>query len=163
MNEASPSGPPGPTPAHEQLLTKVGDWKVQCTYFWGGQPMTVEGSDKVEALGGFWTLGRFYCDTGPVQIHGLGTAGFDPERSKYIGTWQDSTNPYHYYFEGVLEDDGKRLVMTGDNIDPMSGNLVRYRSVETFHDADNRMLELYVEQTPGEEIQILEYEYQRKS
>ncbi len=162
MNEQNP-GPPPPTPQHARLLEKVGEWKVQCTYFWGAEPMAVDGSDRVEALGPFWTLGHFECDTGPVTIHGLATTGYDPEKEKFVGTWQDSTNPFHYYFEGRFDESGKRLEMTGDNIDPMSGALVKYRSVETFHDADNRMLELFVEHQSGEEMQVLEYEYSRKS
>ncbi|MCA8961742.1 MAG: DUF1579 family protein [Planctomycetes bacterium] len=159
----SDGGPLQPGREHEKLLTKVGEWTVQCTYFWGEEPMTVEGSDRVEALGGFWTLGHFECDTGAIAIRGLATTGFDPEKQRFVGTWQDSTNPYHYYFEGRFDAAGKRLEMVGDNIDPMSGLLVKYRSVETFHDDDNRMLELYVESPTGDEIQVLEYEYTRKS
>ena len=162
MSQKTP-GPPIPTAEHRRLLKKVGEWAVQCTYFWGAQPMTVTGSDRLEALGGFWTVGHFKCDTGPVTIHGLSTSGYDPEKERFVGTWQDSTNPFHYYFEGGFDETGKRLEMEGDNIDPLSGNLVKYRSVETFHDDDNRMLELYVENTTGEEMQVLEYEYKRKS
>ena len=54
MSQKTP-GPPIPTAEHRRLLKKVGEWAVQCTYFWGAQPMTVTGSDRLEALGGFWT------------------------------------------------------------------------------------------------------------
>ena len=50
--------------------------------------------------------------------------------------------------------------MTGENIDPMSGHLVTYRSLERI-DADERSLELFVEYDEDNKIKILEYAYTR--
>jgi len=92
-------------------------------------------------------------------IRGLATTGFDPTKNKFVGTWQDSSNPFFYYFEGELDAEGV-LTMTGENADPMSGAIVMYRSVEKLA-KDERTLELYIEYSKDKIIKILEYEYTR--
>ncbi|MCA8956772.1 MAG: DUF1579 family protein [Planctomycetes bacterium] len=160
MAENTP-GPPPPSEHHQRLHDKVGVWDVDCRYFMdpGGDPIAAAGTDEVEALGAFWTTARFRCQVMGNTISGLATTGYDPVRGKYIGTWQDSATPYFYYFEGDMDEDGA-LVMVGENVDPMSGQLATYRSVERC-DGDTRSLELFIEVAPGREVQILEYRYKR--
>jgi Protein of unknown function (DUF1579) len=157
----NPTGLPGPTEQHEALLEKVGEWNVRCKYFMNPAepPIEADGTDRVEAIGPFWTKGQFHCDVMGNVITGLATTGFDPKKGKYVSTWQDSSNPFFYYFEGTINDDDE-LVMEGDNIDPMSGNLVKYRSVEKLG-KDTRKLELFIEYSEDSVIKILEYDYTR--
>ena len=85
--------PNGPTEQHEQLMKKVGSWKVACQYFLGGETVTADGTDRQESLGAFWTVGHFRCEMMGTEILGLATTGFDPVTGKYTGTWQDSATP----------------------------------------------------------------------
>jgi hypothetical protein len=153
--------PLGATDEHARLLERVGVWKVACKYFMNpaDEPIEAEGSDRVQALGPYWTSSAFHCDVMGSPIEGLATMGFDPGKQKYVSTWQDSSNPYFYYYEGTWDDEGK-LVMEGDNIDPMTGKLVKYRSVETLS-RDERTLELFIDYGKGQLRQILEYDYTR--
>jgi hypothetical protein len=157
----NPAGIPKPSEQHEKLLEKVGEWKVACKYFMNPAeaPIEAEGTDHVEAIGSFWTTGVFSCEVMGNPIKGLATTGYDPKKGKYVSTWQDSSNPYFFYFEGDVTQEGE-LVMEGDNFDPMSGNVVKYRSVEKIG-KDERTLELFIEYSKDNIIKILEYEYTR--
>ena len=72
---------------------------------------------------------------------------------------QDSATPYFYYFEGGIDDAG-RLVMEGENYDPVSHETATYRSIETLGD-DKRTLSLFIVRPESEPIQVLEYTYTR--
>jgi len=152
------------SPQHDRLLAKVGTWDVNCSYYMGPDCEALEapGVDVVEAVGAFWTVGHFSCELPGTHIVGRATLGYDPERQKYVSTWFDSANPFLYYFEGQLSADGNKLEMTGDNIDPTTRNLVKYRSVETRIDDNTRTLQLFVEFETDHEIQILQYRYTRR-
>lgn len=160
MTNDQPS-PPGPSEQHELLLAKVGEWNVACKYYMNPSdpPIEADGTDSVTSIGSYWTAGQFSCEMMGTHIRGLATTGYDPRKGKFVGTWQDSSNPYHYYFEGDLTEDGT-LEMVGQNRDPMSGDLVTYRSVETIG-ADSRKLELFVEYSEDNVLKILEYDYTR--
>lgn len=152
------------SPQHELLLRKVGEWEVECAYFVSPdeEPLRVTGKDRVEAIGEYWTEGHFEVNISGLEVKGRAITGYDPERNCFLGTWCDSSNPYLYLFEGQLHDDGVTLEMEGDNIDPHSRQLVKYRSVEVLGD-DERKLSLFLEAKPNQEIQILEYTYRRRS
>lgn len=151
---------PSKDPLAEILAAKAGNWNVRCRYFMtpNQPPIEADGTDTVEAMGSTWILARFRCSLMGSEIRGLATTGFDPFKKKFVGTWQDSSSPYFYYFEGRLEDGV--LTMEGDNTDPMSGNLVKYRSVETLGEKQ-RKLELFIDPTEGDPIKILEYDFTR--
>ena len=168
MSDTTPSKPPAPGvpapgPEHQFLLKKVGEWEVDCSYFMSGDDaVEAKGADRVEAVGGYWTVGHFEVELYGKQISGRAVTGYDPEKMAYIGSWHDSATPFFYYFEGQYDEIEKTLRMEGDNTDPMTGNLVTYRSVEEFVDDDTRRFTLSVETTPGVETPILRYEYRRK-
>ena len=160
MGETSPN-PLTPTEQHKKLLEKVGDWRVECLYFTNpeGEPITAEGVDHVEAIGSFWTTGTFSCNLVGNPIQGLATTGYDPRKKKFISTWQDSSTPFFYYFEGGFADDGA-LVMEGENADPMTSKLVTYKSIENLG-LNERKLRLFIEIPDAEPLKILEYRYTR--
>ena len=155
----TPSIPHGPTDQHEQMMNKVGEWKVACQYFLGGETVAAEGVELVEALGPYWTVGHFRCEMMGTEIAGVSTSGFDPAKGKYTGTWQDSATPYFYYFEGGIDEDG-RLVMEGENYDPITSSTATYRSIQTLG-KDQRTLELYSIKPETDPFQVLEYTYTR--
>jgi hypothetical protein len=150
-----------PSEHHELLHKKIGNWKVKCHYFMapGGEPIVAEGTDRVEALGPFWTVGHFDCVVVGKAIKGRSTTGYNPVSGNYVGTWQDSSTPFLYAFEGGFDEEG-RLAMEGEGIDPSRGKLAIYRSVEELGD-DERKLQLFVDQPTGAPFQVLEYFYTR--
>lgn len=161
MNEATGNQP---SPQHELLLRKVGVWDVQCSYFVAPDedPLRVEGIDRVQAIGQYWTESHFEVTISGFEVSGRAISGYDPERNCFVGSWCDSSNPYLYLYEGQLHDDGETLELSGDNIDPHTRQLVKYRSVELIRD-DERRLSLFLEAKSNQEIKIFEYNYSRRS
>ena len=151
-----------PSPEHEKLQSKIGVWDVDCFYSMNlPEPVQAKGRETIEALGAFWTVGRFEVELHGSSILGRSTLGWDPHKLAYIGTWMDSATPFFYYFEGHFDEAGTVLKLEGDNTDPISKNLVLYRSEEEYSDNDHRVLSLFVESKPGFETQLLRYEYTR--
>ena len=153
-----------PGPEHEFLAKKVGVWDIECEYFFdpSSEPMRATGVDTVEAMGPYWIIARSEFDLPGLKLSGVACTGFDPTVRMYRGTWFDSATPYLYNFEGMVDPEKRLLEMTGENIDPSSGELVMYRSKELYGGPDDRIFELLVEGSPGMETQILRYEYTRR-
>ena len=55
------TGPYAPDPHHLWLQRRVGVWDVECEYCMEptAEPIRVYGTDTVEAVGPFWTVGNF--------------------------------------------------------------------------------------------------------
>ncbi|MHC4934981.1 MAG: DUF1579 family protein [Planctomycetota bacterium] len=157
--------PYAPSPEHEFLQRKVGVWDIECEYFFDptSDPMKAAGVDTVEAIGLYWVQARSEFELpGEVILRGVALTGFDPVVRMYQGTWVDSATPFLYTFEGNYDAERDLLELTGENIDPATGELVTYRSKEYYGGADARIFELMVEAEPGLETQILRYEYTRR-
>lgn len=152
-----------PTPQHRWLQRLVGEWEVTCSYYTipGDEPIVVSGSESVEALGDFWIVGRFQADMLGTEIMGQSVAGYDPVRKLFVGSWKDNYTPFHYTFEGTLNDDETELFLTGDNYDPMRQRVSTYQSCTEYIGEAERVLTLSV-LVEEEDIPILEYRYLRK-
>ncbi len=152
-----------PTPQHRWLQRLVGDWEVTCSYYTipGEDPIVVPGKESVEALGDFWIVGHFEADMLGTPIVGQSMAGYDPVRQLFVGSWKDNYTPFHYTFEGKLNDDESELFLTGDNYDPMRQRISTYQSCTEYIGDSERVLTLSV-LVDGEDVPILEYRYVRK-
>src|SRR5688500_4131390 len=85
---------PAPVKEHEWLKQFVGEWQsdVEITMEPGKPPMKGKGTERTRMLGGFWVVGE---GTGemegmPAPMTSRLTLGYDPQKSKYVGTWVDS-------------------------------------------------------------------------
>ena len=158
-------GPPFKTsPQHDFLALQEGDWDVQCAYSMGpdADPIEVPGSEKAEMIGPFWLVTRFEADLLGTPMCGQASFGYDPVKKVFVGTWKDSSIPFHYTFEGFLDDDQKVLKMSGENYDPMRGLPAIYRTTTEYLSNDEKRMTLTVELDSGETNQILQYHYRRK-
>lgn len=148
-----------PSREHNLLQQYVGDWDVECEYFFGSEdtPIQIQGKETVEALGEFWIIGRFEADILGQMLIGQSVRGYDPVKEKFIETWKDSATPFLYAFEGDLDKDGTRLTMKGKNYDPVRQWRAPYTGKIEFHGKDKRILTLSVETIDGDEVRILRY------
>jgi hypothetical protein len=90
------------------------------------------------------------------------TMGFDPNKGKWISIWVDNGQPFMFYFEGDLYEEGGALEMTGEAPSPIAGQNTTYRSVETRIGPDERTMEMYVTLPTGDEMQMFAYTYTRE-
>ncbi len=153
-----------PGPEHEFLAKRTGIWDIECEYFFdpSSDPMRGSGVDTIESLGSYWSVARSKFDLPGIQLTGCASIGFDPVIKMYRSTWFDTATPFLYVFEGMYDDERRVLEMTGENVDPATGDLVQYRSKELYGGPDDRIFELLVESSPGLETQILRYVYTRR-
>lgn len=158
------SQPYDPGPEHEFLQKRVGVWDIQCEYFFdpSDDPMRGSGVDTIESLGAYWSVGNSKFELPGTQLIGRSSIGYDPVIKMFRSTWFDSATPFLYVFEGMYDEERRLLEMTGENIDPATGELVMYRSKELYGGPNDRIFELLVESSPGLETQILRYEYTRR-
>ena len=152
-----------PSSEHDWLKKNNGHWSVECAYFMapGADPIEVEGSEANEMLGDFWCVGNFEADMLGTPMIGQSSLGYDPVKKRFVSTWKDSSTPFHYTFEGEINEDGKGITFTGENFDPIRQCSALYRSRIEFLSDDEKILNLSVE-SEGSEIPILEYRYKRK-
>ncbi|QEF98424.1 hypothetical protein Mal15_24760 [Stieleria maiorica] len=76
-------------------------------------------------LGGNWVESKF--ESGPYK--GRGMSGYDPIKKKYIGTWANNMSPYLAVMEGTYDEAKHELTMVFDDIDPMTNEPVKMKSV----------------------------------
>lgn len=152
-----------PTPEHKWLARHMGEWDVKCAYYTipGEDPLEVEGHETMEVLGDFWVVGKFEADMLGTPVIGQAVTGYDPVKKLFVGTWKDNYTPFHYTFEGELNDDKTELFLTGENYDPMRQRVSTYQSCTEYIGESERVLTLSVV-VDGENIPILEYRYKRK-
>ncbi|MCC6494612.1 MAG: DUF1579 domain-containing protein [Pirellulales bacterium] len=142
---------PAPQKEHQWLQKFVGQWNTKTEITLPGQdPMTVEGTESVKSLGGFWIVADLKCDLGDQQMHGIMTVGYDPQSEKYIGTWIDSMGSHLWKYEGDVDESGKKLILNSEGPCPMKGGqMAKMRDVVEFHDDDTRTLTSYAQDDDG--------------
>ncbi len=155
-------GLPEPTAEHRRLLENVGNWNVECEFYWDpSAPLLTRAKERVERLGEFWTVSSFECDIMGRTLHGSATVGYDPAKKKWVSTWIDSFNPSLFVFEGTSDASGAVLTFSGKGPDPQSGRLTTWRSVEKRLAPDRRQFDLYMTLPDGKEMHLFQYRYTR--
>ncbi len=153
----------GESDEHSLIHRKKGTWKVQCSYFMGGDanPIEVEGKETGTMLGQLWCNSHFEADMMGSIISGNGSLGYDPVKKKYIFTWNDSTAPFLYLFEGDFDPETNILDLSGENYDPVRQCNALYRSRIEFKGDNEHSVELSIDVPEGLPIKVLRYQFTR--
>jgi hypothetical protein len=153
----------GASDEHSLIHRKKGNWKVHCCYFMGGDtnPIEVEGTENGTMLGDLWCNSHFEADMMGSPISGNGSLGYDPVKKKYIFTWNDSTAPFLYLFEGDFDSESNVLDLAGENYDPVRQCSAIYRSRIEFKGENEHTVELNIEVPEGLPIKVLHYQFTR--
>ena len=135
---------PQPGPEHEMLKKDVGTWDATVEMFMApGAPATVsKGTETVSMMGGFWQLSEFRSEMMGQPFEGRGTAGYDPAKKKYVGTWVDTMTPGYYTSEGTYDAATKTLTGFMEGPDP-SGQVTKTKETTEWKDADNRVFTMF--------------------
>jgi hypothetical protein len=153
----------GASDAHSLIHRKKGAWKVNCCYFMGGDanPIEVEGTETGTMLGQLWCNSHFEADMMGSLISGNGSLGYDPVKKKYIFTWNDSTTPFLYFFEGDFDSETNILDLSGENYDPVRECSALYRSRIEFKGENEHVVELSIDVPEDLPMKVLRYHYTR--
>jgi len=130
---------------HKHLGNLNGRWKTTGQMMNPGQP-PIAMSGTMEAS---WILGGRYLQevhTGNFMgqaFEGRSLDGYDNMAHQYFSTWVDNMGTGVMVFRGSCDDPCKVLTETAEGPDPMTGKVVKTKSVTTFVDPDTYRFEMY--------------------
>jgi len=149
---------------HQWLRRLVGNWVSQ-----GEATPVPEGSETHRLtetgrpVGDLWVIleGRGEMpECGPT--HTVMTLGYDPARSRFVGSWIGSMLANLWVYEGELDAAGNVLTLSAEGPsfhDP--GKTARYRDVIELRGDDHRVLTSQVQGEDGAWTQFMELHYRR--
>ncbi|HOF42172.1 MAG TPA: DUF1579 domain-containing protein [Candidatus Hydrogenedentes bacterium] len=158
--EAMMAEMPKPTAEHEWLKQLVGEWETEATITMGpgAEPITHTGTETVEAIGGFWVMGRNegICTLDGSPFTGIMTLGYDPAKEKYVGTWVDSMNSHLWTYEGTVDAAGKTLTLETEGMSPANPEeTCKFRDVMELKGRDERVFTSSFEGPDGEWMKMV--------
>lgn len=155
-----------PQKQHEWLKRLVGEWtlETEAPAEPGGEPEKLTGVESVRMLGDIWVV---FEGRGQMPGGGEGTTlmtlGYDPQKGRFVGTWQGSMMANLWVYDGELDAAERELRL--DSEGPSfsgDGTLDKYRdSIEMVSD-DHRVLRSHVLGADGQWNHFMTAHYHRK-
>src|SRR3546814_6080137 len=149
-----------PQAEHGFLEKLVGTGEVTSKEMGEGEPWT----EVVRSLHGLWVIAE-----GNGQMPGGGdastvmTLGYDPDRSRYVGTWIGSMMNHLWVYEGEVSADGTTLSLYASGPDfENPGKTGEYREQIVIQEDDHRIFNSSHRQTEGHWKQLMEVHNRRE-
>ncbi len=118
----------------------------------------------MRSLGGLWILAE-----GQGEMPGGGratmmmTLGYDPQKSRYVGTWVGSMMTHLWVYDGSLDAAGRMLALDAEGPSMAGdGKMAHYRDVIEFKSDDHRVLTSHVRGQDGTWQAFMTAHYRRK-
>ena len=148
---------------HKWLQQMAGNWAYKCEVLMGPDkpPMKSSGTEVVRAIGDYWILAEGH---GPMPegepATMVITAGYDPDKKKFVATWFWSMMTKLWVYEcskegNTLNMDAEGPSMSGD------GTMAMYRDSMEIIDADNRTFRSQMRNPDGSWMQFMTMHYRR--
>ena len=147
---------PKPSPEHALIKKSVGTW--DCKMKMMGQEMKC--THTVDAVGEFWSTGKFNGEIGGMKFEGRDINGWDPIKKKYVGVWVDSMSPNPMFMEGTYDAATKTLTMEGSGVG-MEGKPVKMKELIVYKSDDEYTMTMH-EEKGGKFEEIFSIDYKRK-
>lgn len=154
-----------PQQEHAWLQKLVGNWtfESQCVGEPGQPAQTYKGRETVKSLGGLWIVGE-----GEGEMPGGGSAkmmitlGFDPQRSRFVGTWVGAMMTHLWVYEGELDTAKRVLTLNAEGpsfTDPTKR--ASYQDIIEVVSDDHRILTSRTRGDDGQWTQFMTAHYRR--
>ncbi len=154
-----------PGPAHKELTSAVGTWKVATKMYQapGAPPEESTATSEITSWwGGRYVVEKFEGTWAGTPFSGFSVNAYDNLKKKYIATWMDSMSTGLAVFEGGPDASGKVFTYHGEMPDPVAGKFVPSRTVVTLVDANHRRFESFGPGPDGKEFKMMEMLYTRQ-
>lgn len=154
-------------PPHQALRDRQGAWDATVKFWYAPDtpPEVSQASSTVEPImGGRYMLERF-TSTMPdgSAFEGMGLTGYDNLKDAFVAMWIDTMS------SGILTaqstsyaEDFSRIEYRGEAPDPMAKTYKTQRSIESWPDADTRVMEAWEKGPDGRDMKVMEITYTRK-
>jgi hypothetical protein len=96
------------------------------------------------------------------RFSGKGYTGYDLYKKQYVSTWMDTMGTMIMTATGTADASGKKVTMTGQVDDFMTGKKMDFKQTATVIDPDHNMFELWMPGPDGKMFKTLEIHYMRK-
>ena len=100
-------------------------------------------------LGGNFVQQRFFGEVEGKKYQGIGVAGYDTAKKKYIGTWKDSLNTGIMHTEGTYDAKSNTLKETGEMSTP--NGTMKTKNTTKYVDKNTFIFTMYVVTKGGEQ------------
>ncbi len=145
-----------PTEDHQKLNAIVGIWDADVKYWMEGQEMTSTGSMTASwDMGGRFVKGEYVGTAMGMPFKGVMYWGFHKPLNRYEGIWIDSMGSGISMSTGKAENDGKRFVMMGEHVHPMTGEKMPVREVTTIVNDNRHTFETFNADTDEQIMKIV--------
>lgn len=153
-----------PQKEHRWLEKLVGEWtyETEATMEPGKSPEKWTGTESVRSLGGLWILAEGHGEMPGCEGTMMLTLGYDPQRSRFVGTWIGSMMTHLWVYDGALDE--AENVLTLDTEGPaMSGDgkMAKYKDVVELKSDDHRVLRSSVLGDDGQWHELMRTSYRR--
>jgi hypothetical protein len=152
-----------PGEAHTRLASTAGDWKLT-TKMWMDpttEPMVTEMTAHREMMmDGRYLREAVEGDFMGMPFVGQSIVGYDNVTGKYWSTWMDNMSTGVMVQTGTYDADTHTTTFVGESPDPMTGAMVKNRTVMEHVSADKEIMTMYMTQG-GEEIKTMEIVWTR--
>lgn len=152
-----------PGPMHQLLSVMVGEWNIETIMLDpSGSEMKSKGVSQTESILG----GRYFLTTQSGSMMGMpfegkGLDAYDNVIKEFVSVWIDNMGTGVTVMKGNYDEKTKTFNYIGESIDPMTGQLVKYRSVTKHENNDKIVFEMYTNQG-GQEAKMFTMIYTRK-
>ncbi len=134
-----------PGPAHQNLAKLEGKW-AQVVKLWpepGAEAMVFEGTaTNVMILGGRFLKSEAVSGAGEMRTESLSILGYDNRYGEYTIVGFDTWGTYFVTAQGPMLEDGRTVVMSGSDTDPVMGFDQEYDMVMKFEGVDKFTTEI---------------------
>ncbi len=160
---AQPPQLPAPTKEHEWLKQCAGEWTTTGECFMEpGKPSKCSGTESSKMLGDFWCITNINGNFGGMEMKGIMTIGYDPDKKQYVGTWVDNVCGHMWKYEGTLDAAGKVLTLNAEGPSPVNGKPAKFKDVMELKDKDTKVFTSSMQGEDGKWIVIMSSEAKRK-
>jgi hypothetical protein len=150
---------------HKHLARYAGNWTFTNKMWMDPSQPPSESSGTMHGemiLGGRYAQTHWQGNFMGMPFEGRGTEAYDNMSKQYVSSWIDNMGTGILLSTGTCENDGKVCTMSGDMLDPMSGQKVTLRSVVTWLDDNSFRMEMYGKDPAGKEFKTMEMLVKKK-
>jgi hypothetical protein len=155
-----------PGPEHQRLASLAGDWTWNST-FWmapGGPGEKSEGTMTAQPImDGRYVIEQWNGTVMGGPFEGRSLSGYDNAKKQHWSVWVDNMSTGAMTSWGGYDESGQTMTMSGQFVDPMSGQEKTSRSVMRHVDENHFILEMFGPGPDGKEFKTMELHAFRKS
>ena len=123
------------------------------------------GTETVRSLGGLWTIAEALGEMpGGAPMTSIMTIGYDPQKTRFVGTFIASVMTTLWVYVGELDQAEKILTLNAEGPDfRQPDKIVKYKDVIELKNDDHRVLTSHLPGEDGQWHQFMKATYYRKT